>query len=306
MKALLLCAGLGERLRPLTASLPKPLLPVLGRPCVVSLLEWLRDSGIRTVGINTHWLPAPLHAALGDGSRWGLQLHWQHEADLLDGMGTVKSFEWLWGEAPLLVVNGDIVLDGDLLPLVAAHQQAGAALTLGVTPVLGPLKYPVKWDCAGRLRGIRRTNLEDPAGCYAGEFTGLHILEPEVWRRWIPPRRRYHLTIDLLPRLLAAGVPVACHQVAGLWADIGSLDSLDRANVLALHGRARRYLAPAAEQAAGVFAEDGVQVAGEVRPPVYLGAGCQIADGAVVGPYSIVAPGVTVAAGTRQSHGVVR
>lgn len=232
MKGLVLCAGLGERLRPLTERLPKPLVPVAGRACVERILEWFAAHRITEVAINTHWLPEVLHQHLGDGHAWGVRLTWQHEPELLDGMGTLKSFERFFGEQTAVVVNGDIVFDFALAPILATHQRLGAALTLATTAQIGPMVHPVAWDDSGRLRAIRRTGLDDPRGRWLGVFTGVHVVEPVIWQRWIPAGRRYHLTRELVPELLRHDVPVAAHLVDGLWVDIGSFDSLARAEAL--------------------------------------------------------------------------
>ncbi len=232
MKGLVLCAGLGERLRPLTERLPKPLVPVAGRPCVERILEWFAAHGITEVAINTHWLPEALHDHLGDGGAWGVRLSWQHEPALLDGMGTLKSFDWFLGDETAVVVNGDIVFDFGLSPILATHQRLGAALTLATTAQVGPMVHPVAWDDSGRLRAIRRTGLDDPRGRWLGVFTGVHVVESVIWQRWIPPGCRYHLTCELVPDLLHHDVCVAAHLVDGLWLDIGSLASLARAEAL--------------------------------------------------------------------------
>lgn len=294
MKALVLAAGLGTRLRPLTLTVPKPLVPVLGRPVVEPLLEWLSAAGLTTVGINTHWLPEQLRAHLGDGGRWGVELQWRHEPVLLEGAGTLKSFEELWAEDTVVAVNGDVVLELDLSAALAAHERSGAALTLVVSPYHGPLARPVAWAADGRLVGIRRHGLDDPAGVYRGEFTGVHLVEPEVWRRHIPRGRPCNLVGDVIPRLLARGVPVACHLAPGLFADIGDPDSLARAERLLLERRPARYLSGAVEESFGVWCEPGARLLGSAIPPVYLGRGAVVQPGACVGPHEVIPPGQTI------------
>lgn len=240
MKGLVLAAGLGSRLPEYTHRIPKPLVPVAGRPCIEPILEWLAGNGITEVGINTHHLPQVLHDHLGDGSRYGVRLTWQHEEHLLEGIGTAKTFESWLGDETLLMVNGDIVFDFHLAPILATHERIGGPLTLAVTSILGPLKYPVLWDETGQLRGIRRTGLDDPRGKYLGEFTGLHLIEPELLRDWVPAGRPYHLTKDLAPELLATGMAVGCCLCEGLWADIGNIESLRRAEGMVGLGRAGR------------------------------------------------------------------
>ncbi|NWG76102.1 MAG: NTP transferase domain-containing protein, partial [Rubrivivax sp.] len=251
MKGLVLAAGLGTRLRPLTDRLPKPLIPVLGRPCVERILTSFAALGIADVAINTHHLPEALHAALGDGANLGVRLHWQHEPALLDGCGTLRSFDWLFGDEPVLCANGDFVHDLDLPALLAAHRESGALLSLsaaGTTPAMG-------WDADGWLRAIRNVGWDDPSMVQRGDFNGFLVAEPAVWREWIPPGVPYHLSLDLCPRLLAAGVPVHVHATSGLWAPIGTRAELDAAAALLLQRRCARYLLTAEEAAPGVFCE---------------------------------------------------
>ncbi|MBI5830824.1 MAG: NDP-sugar synthase [Armatimonadetes bacterium] len=304
LRPLVLAAGLGQRLRPLTLTQPKPLVPVCGRPVVEPLLEWLADSGLRDVAINSHWLPDVLRDHLGDGSRLGVTLHWQHEPELREGAGTLKSFEQFLGEATALVVNGDCVLDIDLAAAVAAHRAAGSVLTLVCAPVMGPLARPVSFDESGWLRGIRRYGLDDPRGSQRAEFIGVHLVEPEVWRRHIPRGKRCNLVADVIPRLLARGLPVAVHVASGLFCDIGDIDSLQRAARLVLDRRPARYLRAAQEVSFGVWCEPGAQVLGQVVPPVYLGAGARLAQGARLGPYAVLPAGCTLPAGAFLAYGV--
>ncbi|NUP98454.1 MAG: NDP-sugar synthase [Armatimonadetes bacterium] len=298
----MLAAGLGSRLRPLTTRLPKPLVPVCGRPCVEVLLEWLVEQGVTEIALNTHHLPAALRQALGDGSHLGARLVWQHEDALLDGMGTLKSFEWFFGSEPALVVNGDVVCDLPLAPALAEHRRRGALMTLLTVARHGPMIHPVVWDDAGWLRGIRRTGLDDPRGRHWGVFTGLHVVEPVVWQQYIPPGRRYHLTTELLPQMLAAGQPVACHLAAGLWADIGDYASLAAAWRAILATRSDRYLRGAQEIAPGVWMRGQARVAGEICPPVYLEEGAVVSPGATLGPYAALLAGQVLRAGEHLAY----
>lgn len=304
MKGLVLAAGLGRRLQPLTSWIPKPLVPVMGRPCIEYLLDWLAAEGLDEVAINTHHLPEPLRATLGDGSRWGLRLHWQHEKTLLEGIGTVKSFDHFLGDEPVVCVNGDIVTDLTFDPVLATHHQRKAALTLVVAPLVGPPLHPVVWSADGLLTGIRRTRLDAPDGRYVGVFTGVMVIEPLVWREFVEPGERCHLAIDLCPRLLAAGVRVACHLSGGLWADIGSRDSLDLAHARILDHRTRRYLDHVAEVQPGVFAAPDAEVLGELTAPVFLGERSRVEPGARLGPYAALDTGAVLASGEELAYGV--
>jgi NDP-sugar pyrophosphorylase family protein len=304
MKGLILAAGLGSRLKPFTDHAPKPLVPIFDRPCISYLIEWLAEAGIVDVAINTHWLPEPLHAALGDGAAFGVRLHWQHEADLLDGMGTVKSFEWLFGDGPVVCVNGDIVLDTPLAPLMVAHRDLGAALTLLTVPYCGPPRAPVSWGTDGRLRGIRRTGHDDPRGVLFGDFGGVHVIEPVVWREYIPKGMRYHLITELWPRLRADNVPVVCHLCEGLCADVGSPAQLDAAHALVLQRRSVRYLYWADEVSPGVWVAEGAVCEGEVVPPVWLGQETRLERGARLGPYGVLPAGQVMPDGASVAYGL--
>lgn len=303
MKGLVLAAGLGRRLWPFTKTRPKPLVPVLGRPCIAWLLDWLAEAGLVDVAINTHHLPQPLHDALGDGADFGLRLHWQHEDDLLDGMGTLKSFEWLFGDETVVCLNGDVVMDLPFAPLLATHRRLGAAMTLLCVESIGPPRSPVSWDEQGWLRGIRQTGHDHPSATRFGDFAGVHVIEPVVWRRYIPAGRPYHLITDLLPKLQAERVPLACHLGHGLWADIGRPAQLDAAHAKALlHGRGR-YFAGLESRAPGVWAAADAVIEGELLPPVWLGAESRVAAGARLGPYGVLQPGEVLAAGETREYG---
>jgi NDP-sugar pyrophosphorylase family protein len=303
--ALVLAAGRGARLRPLTDRLPKPLVPVLGRPVIEPILEDLAAAGLTRVGINTHWLPDALHARLGDGRAFGLDLLWRHEPQLLEGAGTLRSFAPEFGDSTAIVLNGDTVLEFDLPAALATHRRMGAVLTLVAAPPLGPPQRPVAWDDESWLRGIRRCGLDDPRGRWRGEFSGLHLVEPLVWRDFVPPGQPCNLVADVIPRLRAAGLPVACHLSHGLYADIGDPASLVRANLLALEHRAPRFLAAATEIAAGVWSEPGARLDGRAIAPAYLGRDSVVEADAVLGPYGVLGARARLGRGATLAYGVL-
>lgn len=302
MKGLLLAAGLGTRLRPLTDRMPKPLVPVVGRPCIVPLLETFARLGIVDLAINTHWLPEQLHDALGDGSRWGVRLHWQHEPSLLDGCGTLRSFDWLFGDEPVLCANADVVHDLDLAAALDAHRASGAPLTLVAVPHHGPLRQMLGWDELRRLRQVRDIGLCDRRARWLGDFSGFHVVEPRIWREFIPAGRRYHLTTELCPALLAAGVPVHVHPADGVWATLGDRAGLDRAAAMLLHHRCGRYFSPADREPA-IWQAASARVEGLLVPPVYLGEGAVVETGAALGPCASLEAGAVLRAGERLRDG---
>src|SRR5512145_995351 len=151
MKALILAAGAGTRLRPLTDSCPKPMLPIAGRP----LLEWtllgLRHYGIEAVALNLHHLPDIVQAGLGDGSRFGMQLHYAYESKLLGTAGALHNFPGFFDQ-PFLVIYGDLLLDLDLDDLINFHRERYALLTLALKHTDTPQSQGmIEVDPSGRV-----------------------------------------------------------------------------------------------------------------------------------------------------------
>ena len=132
MRAAILAAGEGSRLRPLTETLPKPLLPVAGRPLLAHLIDLLRHHGVNDVALNLHHLPAAIPAYLGDGRRFGVRTTYSLEERLLGSAGGVKRMEAFFGEEPFFVLYGDVLTDLNLTTLRAFHAARGAALTMAL------------------------------------------------------------------------------------------------------------------------------------------------------------------------------
>ncbi|WP_166206263.1 N-acetylmuramate alpha-1-phosphate uridylyltransferase MurU [Cognatiluteimonas telluris] len=223
MKALILAAGLGERMRPLTATTPKPLLPAGGKPLIAWHLEKLAAIGVRDVVVNTSWLAEQFPATLGDGGRWGLRLHYSHEGPtpLETGGGMLHALALL-GDAPFLAVNGDIWTDYDFARLPT--QPAGDAYLVLVD---NPPQHP-QGDFA--LRG-------DRVACEGDArltFSGIGVYRPGLlgdWRTVIgqapgvdatPPR------FKLAPLLRAAMArdAVGGEYHRGAWTDVGTPERL--------------------------------------------------------------------------------
>ncbi len=229
MKALIFAAGKGERMRPLTERTPKPLLPVGGKPLIVWHLEKLSAMGITDVVINIAWLAECFEPALGDGSRWGLRLHYSHEGtEPLETGGGMLHALGLLGDAPFLVVNGDIWTDYDFHRL--PREPSGLAHLLMVN---NPPQHPrgdfalddnglLQADGAAKLTyagiGVYRTNILDHWRTIIGDAPGTEKF---------PPRFKI---VPLLWAAMANG-HVTGEYHAGAWADVGTperLSELDR------------------------------------------------------------------------------
>ncbi len=207
MKAMILAAGEGTRLRPLTETMPKPMLPVSGKPTLEWILLWLRAYGIRAMALNLSWLPETVQDCFGDGSRLGIGLTYSVEEALLGTAGGVKRLERFF-DAPFVLVYGDVLTDFDLGALMRFHQTrpAGARVTLSLTHVPNPTECGiVEVDSAGRI--TRFVEKPAPDAVFSDlANAGVLILEPEIVAA-IPPDTFFDFSLDLFPLLLAEGVP---------------------------------------------------------------------------------------------------
>ena len=310
MKAMILAAGLGTRLQPLTDRSPKPLLPLMLTPMVGHLLAQLRRQGVREVVINGHHLAAPLAAWLGDGSRWDLRLTFVREPEILGTAGALKNVESLLQGAPFLVINADVLADFDLQTLWAWHRARGALVTLVVKPDPAARAFgAVVVDERDRVRQINGR----PEGLDTGSrrrdetiFTGIQIVEPQVLDV-IPANRFVSTTADTYPRLLLDSQAVLAWRHPGYWLDVGvperylqaHWDLLDGALGTSWEGRL-----PAGSQVVRRMGEHCMNDA-MLNPPVVLGADVTLAAGARVGPYAVLGSGCRLGPNTEVRESVL-
>lgn len=268
---MVLAAGLGTRLRPLTLLRAKPALPVLGRPLLRWTLEALARYGFDEVVVNTHHLPATVRRAVG--SVPGLSVRFSHEPRILGtGGGPRKVRRWL-GEGPVLVVNGDVAFDLDLTRLVERHLASGARVTLGLRPNPDPERYgPVVTDARGRVLSIRR---RPRPGDRVSLFTGLHVLDPALLAR-LPPGPSDSVG-DLYVPMIDAGERVDSLRLRGPWFDLGTPDDY-RLSQLRMLRRGFASRPPAALL---------------VDPSARVHSGARVSR-SVVGERSVVAEGASV------------
>lgn len=218
MKALVLAAGKGTRLADLTAAMPKPMLPLAGRPVIGHLLERLARTGVREVFMNLHHRPEALHEYCGDGSRWGLRIRYAVETELLGTAGALRSFgRWL-DDGPFLVAYGDNYFECDPAPLPAFHAERRALATLALFPkddVTG--SGVAELDADGRV--VRFVEKPPPAEAVGRLVNGgLYVLSPGVLPL-IPDRVPCDFGYDVFPALVAAGLPVYGRVLDGaVWA----------------------------------------------------------------------------------------
>jgi len=231
MKAMILAAGLGTRLRPLTETMPKPLLPIGGTPLIVWNLLLLRAGGIRDVIINLHYLGSMIESALGDGSRWDMRITYSHEPELLGTGGGLKAAEWFFEGQPFFVMNGDTLIDLDLRAFREFHDSQGGMATL----VLRDDPHAEKWGVVEsdaqehilRINGCGVDVQTSTRAVTSRMFAGVHILHPFLLNE--DTMGKPFSIIDSYTRALAVGSRLLGFVHGGYWSDIGTVERYTQA-----------------------------------------------------------------------------
>ena len=221
MKAMILAAGLGTRLRPLTNTIPKPLLPIGGTPLIVWNLLLLKRHGIHDVVINLHHLGPMIEQALGNGSKYGLKIYYSHEPVILGTGGGIKQAESHFSGEPMLVLNGDTLFELDLDALYAFHQRRQAAATLVLRSDPDEARWGlVEVDMEDRIVRITGRGKTDAGATKPRMFAGIHILNPRLLRD--VPKGKSSSIIDAYVAAIQRGETVAGYELIGYWSDVGT------------------------------------------------------------------------------------
>lgn len=241
MKAMILAAGQGTRLRPITDSRPKALVPVAGRPMIEYALRLLRHYGVGEIIINLHHFGAQIEAWLGDGQRLGLRIVYSRETELLDtGGGLLKAKPFLQ-DGSFIVINTDALIDLNLAEVIAFHQERKAAATLVLRPDENAERYgSMDVDEQGRICRFLKTRAPfAPAGATRTVmFTGVQVLEPAVFDFMNDAARKFSTTRETYPKMLAAGAPLAGFCFSGFWQDLGTPERIRAAEAALVSRRA--------------------------------------------------------------------
>ncbi len=231
MNGMILAAGEGKRLRPLTRYLPKPMLPLAGRPLLEHIIIHLRDCGITRLAINLHHLPEAVMGYFGAGSRWGVSLRYSVEEQLLGSAGGVKRLQPFFDDT-FLLYYGDVYTQADLRPMIEFHRRSGAAATMGLYRVPDPWNRGiVQLDDAGTIvKFVEKPPREQVFSDLAN--AGIYVLEPEVLDM-IPEGRVWDFGQDVFPAMLAKDIHVAGYVIEDILIDIGLPDKYQQANRIA-------------------------------------------------------------------------
>jgi mannose-1-phosphate guanylyltransferase len=265
MQALILAGGAGTRLRPLTDTVPKPVLPLAGRPHIAYVIDWLQTHGVDDVIVSCGHLAAAVRDALV--GQQGLQVRYAEEPEARGTAGAIRFAEELLGNR-FLVLNGDILCDLDLTAMVEQHERTGAGATIALHPVEDPSAYGlVRREADGAITDFLEK--PDPAAIDTDEINaGAYVLERSVLDL-IPPDREVSIEREVFPKLVGEGL--FGRRLEGYWIDIGTPERFLQANWDLLEGRV------------------------EATPGERIGEGVEIADSATIGALAVIGPRSTIA-----------
>jgi len=282
MKGIVLAGGEGQRLRPLTQSRPKPLLPVAGRPCVDFVLRSLVNSGVRELVVTTAYMSDRLIRAIADGLGYDASIVYSFEGTPAGTAGSVKRVANFIDDT-FVVAMGDVLVDLDVRPLIDFHRRRKSVATIALTEVDDPTDYGiVGLGRDGRVEKFKEKPRPEEAFSKLVN-AGIYVLEPEVLDL-IPENTKFDFSKDVFPKVLAKGLALHGMKIEGVWVDIGRPKDLIRASmeVIRREGREHRLLGQEpfgpAVVGKGLVLEPGVRLGG----PLYLGADVRIGRNAVV------------------------
>jgi NDP-sugar pyrophosphorylase family protein len=279
MRAIILSAGYGTRLWPLTEDRTKPAIPILGQPLVGYVAEYISRYGCDEIVVNLHHRPASVRRALGDGSKFGVKLYYIEEPEILGTSGALDNARALLDGDTFVVVNGKIITDIDLNAAIATHRSKQAMATLVLVPNWACERFSVVEADDGLLRGFSGMPLKEK---FTAEnpplmFTGIHILEPRIFE-YIPHAVFSDFVVDVYSKALAKGERIAVHVANESWYELSTI---------------HRYL----DISLLLMAQKG-------RSSVVTGSNCEISNGAEVAE-SVLWDNVRIESGASVRHTVL-
>ncbi|MGC9220570.1 MAG: sugar phosphate nucleotidyltransferase [Solirubrobacteraceae bacterium] len=296
MQALILAGGEGTRLRPLTSDTPKPVVPLVGRPFISYMLEWLRGHDVDEVIMSCGFLAEAIRSVLGDGSRFGVKLRYVEELRPLGTGGAAKYAQDLLDER-FFMLNGDVLTDIDLTDQLRQHEQTKARATLALVSVEDPSAYGLV-----RCNGDKSVKefLEKPSqehGIATNHVSaGAYVLERDILAEMAPAGNNISIERDVFPKLVGRGL--YGYEAVGYWLDIGTPARYMQATRDVLEGNVATTLGDELRRH-GMRLLPSSGVRGRIAAPVVVGEDCEIAASAVIGGLVVLGRGVKVGSGAR-------
>jgi mannose-1-phosphate guanylyltransferase len=320
MKAMILAAGKGTRVRPITYTIPKPLIPILQKPVMEFLLELLRKHGFDQIMVNVSHLADEIENYFRDGQRFGVEIGYSFEGRIVEGklvgealgsaggLRRIQDFNTFFDDT-FIVLCGDALIDLDLTAAVKWHKAKGAIATVVTkkVPKEEVSSYGVVvTDQDGRIKSFQeKPSVEEALSTEIN--TGIYIFEPEVID-YIPPKQQYDIGSELFPKLVEIGAPFYAVSMDFQWVDIGKVPDYWQAIRGVLMGEIKNVNIPGKEIAPGIYTGLNVAVNWDkvkIQGPVYIGSMTKIEDGAtIIGP-TMIGPNCWVCSGATVDNSVI-
>ncbi|HUP69875.1 MAG TPA: sugar phosphate nucleotidyltransferase [Acidimicrobiales bacterium] len=295
MKAVIMAGGEGTRLRPLTSTQPKPMLPLANRPMMEHIVALLREHGFDDIIVTVAFLPHAIRTYFGDGSEFGVKMSYATEESPLGTAGSVRNASDGLDE-PFLVISGDVLTDVDLSAVVRFHEERGAMATIGLKAMENPLDFGI---VITREDGAIERFLEKPTwGQVFSDTinTGIYVLEPEIFD-YIPEGRQVDFSEEVFPSLLEQGKPLFGYVAEGYWEDVGTLEAYAQAHQDVLDAKVSVDIA-GFRLGEGVWLGEGAEIdpKANVEGPAIIGDYCQVEADAHLAAYTVLGSNVRVGA----------
>ncbi|MGB9877028.1 MAG: sugar phosphate nucleotidyltransferase [bacterium] len=293
---MILAAGVGSRLDPLTRNVPKPMVPIANKPVIEHIIEVLREYGFRDILINVHYLAEKITSWLGNGEKLGVSIRYSHEEEPLGTAGGVKNCEDYF-DSTFLVVGADDLCDIDLRRVLAFHQEKRAMVTIALSLVDDPSEYGVVLT---NERGKVISFIEKPRGERIPSNTvntGIYILEPEVLDL-IPKGEFFDFGRDLFPLLIDKKIPFYGYLALGYWKDVGNIKHYKETHRDVLYKRVN-FKVPLKEVKPFFWQGDDIEIepSAYIEYPVVIGNGCHIKKGARILEGTVLGDGCVIEEG---------
>ena len=320
MKAMILAAGKGTRVRPITHTIPKPMIPILQKPVMEFLLDLLRQHGFNEIMVNVSHLAEEIESYFRDGQRFGVQIGYSFEGRIVDGelvgeaLGSAGGLRRIQDFNPFfddtfVVLCGDALIDLDLTTAVKWHKEKGSLATV-ITKSVPKEKVSsygvVVTDEEGRILSFQeKPSIEEALSTNIN--TGIYIFEPEVIN-YIPPNQNYDIGSELFPKLVEVGAPFYAVAMDFEWVDIGKVPDYWHAVREVLLGEIKNVAIPGQEVAPGIYTGLNVVVNWDkvdITGPVYIGGMTKIEDGAkIIGP-TMIGPNCCICKGATVDNSII-
>ena len=307
MKAVIMAGGEGKRLRPLTCTMPKPMVPLLNKPIVDYTMDLLNEYGVKDIAFAVHYMADTIKKHINDGKKWEADISFSDPGKKLGTAGSVRAAAGSEDESEnecILVLSGDCLTDIDLDEVLKKHKASGADATIVLKQVAKPTEYGVALtDETGMIeRFIEKPEKNELFSDLAN--TGIYILERRAIDL-IPENTEFDFSKNLFPLMMEKGMKLFGCRTESYWCDIGNIEQYRRAQQDMLCGRCG--FKTSAKNYGGVFIEPNVNISPSAKllSPCYIGNGTQIADGVCIEPYTVLGSGCCIESGADLKRSVV-